>query len=146
MVATSIHTCKPSVCAASARPVQVCCPHPAVVQVDQPARHAQQHAAAAVVPAQAALRPSAVLRHVLAEGSSKVAARHVLCRFVSVHVAHRICHKKRSFGAYQRNVALRQALWDECSTSIRTSLTSNICTQPASMSESMMQNSLLDSV
>ena len=53
-------------------------PHPAVVQVDQPARHAQQHNAAAVVPAQAALRPRAMLRYVAAQGGPKVAARHVL--------------------------------------------------------------------
>ena len=53
-------------------------PHPAVVQVDQPARHAQQHDAAAVVPAQAALRPHAVLSYVAAYGASQVATRHVL--------------------------------------------------------------------
>ena len=58
--------------------MQACFPHPAVVQVDQPARHAQQHKAAAAVPGQAALRPRAVLRYVAADGASKVATRHVL--------------------------------------------------------------------
>ena len=53
-------------------------PHPAVVQVDQPARDAQQHDAAAIVPAQAALRPVSVFRHVAADGAAQVAARHIL--------------------------------------------------------------------
>ena len=53
-------------------------PHPAVVQVDQPARHALHHNTAAAVPAQAALRPGAMLRYVATDGASKVAARHVL--------------------------------------------------------------------
>ena len=63
-------------------------PHPAVVQVDQPARHAQQHDAAAIVPAQAALRPAAVLRHVAADGAAEVAARHVLRPALSVSSTH----------------------------------------------------------
>ena len=66
------------VCMTEDWPAQACFPHPAVVQVDQPARYAQQHKAAAAVPAQAALRPRAMLLYVTGDGASKVAARHVL--------------------------------------------------------------------
>ena len=65
-------------CAANKGPTQMWIPHPAVVQVNQPPCHAQKHGAAAVVPAQAALWPSAMLCNIVAEGRSKVAARHVL--------------------------------------------------------------------
>lgn len=59
-------------------PAWMCFPHPAVVEIDQPAGHTEKHNAATGIPAQASPRSDAMLRQVTADGASKVAARHVL--------------------------------------------------------------------
>ena len=109
-----------------------------MVQVDQPARHAQQHDAAAVVPAQAALRPVAVLGHVVAYGAAEVAARHVLrpasqagSRSPRQEVLLECSHPSRQI--------MQAPLRVRCSTGIRTSLMSIICAQPARSLESAVQ-------
>ena len=109
-------------------------PHPAVVQVDQPARHAQQHKAAAAVPAQAALRPRAVLRNIAGDGASEVAARHVLwtlsfsgnCDLFSEKVLLLKSTLKEGY------TSLRHCGGQAQGAGPRTSLTRSICTQPAS--------------
>ena len=97
-------------CVALTGPVQVCLPHPAVVQVDQPARHAQEYDAAAAIPAQAALRPGAMLRYVMEDGVSKIAARHILRPGMSLTKVRVQCHKNCCFGACQRKQAQMHAL------------------------------------